>query len=425
MKNNLRMIKRMTGGSSLKQKALGDTSVPVVVMKSYHHYALDMARSLGRLGVQVYGIGPYRRASGLLSRYFSKKFLWDVDDEATRKTVQYLLAIGNSIGESSILIPTTDKSAMMVADFANKLGEWYIFPKVSTKLVHSLINKEELHFLANRHGVPTIETCFPRSRYDVEEYLEKATFPVILKRIDGLLATQLSGQGKFITRTKRELLNLYDRYEERSNPNFMLQEYITGDASSTWMYNGYFNEKSECLFGITGNKIRQHPVYTGVTSLGVCRKNDTIMETTHSFMKQIGYKGPVDIDYVFDARDATYKILDVNPRVGSTFRLFATDNGMDVLQAEYLDLTGQPVQESHIVEGRKWVVEDYDLISSLNYIRDKNLTFQQWAKSFRGVKEAGWFAWDDLLPFFAMLAVLGRTVIANPLTAIRKNVTRL
>ena len=66
-------------------------------------------------------------------------------------------------------------------------------------------------------------------------------------------------------------------------------------------------------------------------------------DTTVRFMHELGYRGILDIGYRFDERDGEYKLLDVNPRIGATFRLFVGDDGMDVLRALYLDLTGQEV----------------------------------------------------------------------------------
>jgi predicted ATP-grasp superfamily ATP-dependent carboligase len=97
-----------------------------------------------------------------------------------------------------------------------------------------------------------------------------------------------------------------------------------------------------------------------------------------------------------------YKLLDVNPRIGTTFRLFVDSVGMDVVRALYRDLTGQPVTQGRLIEGRKWVVENFDLISSQAYIRDRSLTARGWIRSYWGVQEAAWFAADDLRPFLAM-----------------------
>jgi predicted ATP-grasp superfamily ATP-dependent carboligase len=183
----------------------------------------------------------------------------------------------------------------------------------------------------------------------------------------------------------------------------MLQEYIPGGDDSVWMFNGYFNGNSDCLLGIAGRKLRQHPVYTGATSLGICLHNQAVEETTKTLMKAVGYRGVLDIGYRYDQRSGQYKVLDINPRVGATFRLFVDENGMDVVRAMYLDMTGQAVRVSSPRLGRKWVVENGDIISFHDYHRDGKLTFFQWIRSFKGVQEGAWFAFDDLAPFGLML----------------------
>ncbi len=393
-----------------KQTLIRDTSVPVVVLKLNHHGGLGTARSLGRLGVFVYGISSTSWAPGLYSRYCRGRFVWDVDGIRPDETAQYLLSVAKMIGGRSILIHNTDEMAMLLADYAPVLRRWYDFPYLSPHLVRALINKREMYLLAKKHDIPTAETDVPRSREDVEAYLEHANFPVMLKGIYSGSSQLRTGKRMFIAKTKRELLYLYDRYEDPSNPIFMLQEFIPGGEDSVWMFNGYFNERSECLFGITGRKIRQMPAYTGATSLGICVRNEAVEETTKFFMERIGYKGILDIGYRYDRRDGKYKVLDINPRIGTTFRLFTGADGLDVVRAEYLDLTGQEIPESHAVDGRKWFVEDSDLISSVRYFLDKRLSLRQYLASFRGIREAAWFAHDDPLPFFVMNVELAHKV---------------
>ena len=392
--------------------AVEDTSVPVLVLYAYHYGQLGVLRSLGRLGVAVHGVDPNPRSAGLFSRYCQKKFLYDVDASKPQDSVQFLLDVAKKIGKRSLLIHTTDSGAGWLADNADPLSEGYIFPRLSKQLVLTLANKKEMYFLAKKYGVPTPEACFPISLGEVEEYVKDAVFPVVLKELYRGGSPRV-GKRMFVAKTKDELLKLYVECEDSSNPNFMLQEYIPGGDDSIWMFNGYFDEKSDCLFGMTGRKIRQSPIHTGVTSLGVCLQNPVVDELTRRFMKRIGYKGILDIGYRYDERDGKYKVLDINPRIGSTFRLFVGDNELDVARAQYLDLTGQLVPSSRLVEGRKWFVEDRDFVSSFRYHYEKSLTFKQWLASYRGVQESAWFAWDDLSPFFIMCARSSRKVLSK------------
>ncbi|MGH9593835.1 MAG: hypothetical protein ACRD5L_12145, partial [Bryobacteraceae bacterium] len=44
-------------------------------------------------------------------------------------------------------------------------------------------------------------------------------------------------------------------------------------------------------------------------------------------------------------------------------------------------------------------VEDNDIFSFVAYRRDRRITTWEWLRSFQGVRETAYFAWDDLRPF--------------------------
>lgn len=381
----------------------GDSSTPVVVLRSDSHGGLNIMRSLGRLGVPVYNLDPNPWAPTFRSRYCRGRFVWDIEHRPADESLAYMAEVRRRIGRPCILIPTTDRTANFVADHAGTLAKSFVFPQQSPGLVRSLASKRDMFHLARRHGIPTPDAVFPASREDVLLFLERVRFPVMLKGIDGQRLWDRTGKKMFIVQSKEKLLELYDAAEDPHRPNLMLQEYIPGGDETVWMFNGYFNGASDCLVGFTGKKLRQCPVHTGSTSLGICLRNQVVEETTRRFMRVVGYRGILDIGYRYDARDDLYKVLDVNPRIGATFRLFVGENGIDVARALYLDLTGQEVVARPTAEGRKWVVEDLDLVSSYRYYREGSLSLAGWVRSFRGVEEAAFICADDPLPVAAMI----------------------
>ncbi|MBI3005430.1 MAG: carboxylate--amine ligase [Ignavibacteriales bacterium] len=381
-----------------------DNSTPVVVLKTEHYGSLGIIRSLGRLGVPVYGVDANPHAPSFWSRYCAGQFLWDMDNASHEESIHFLLHVKEKIGGTPILIPTSDETSLFVADHAEILAPWFIFPHQSADLVRSLCSKKEMFFLATRLGIPTARTEFPQSRFEVLRYLRTLQFPVMLKGIDGRRLEVRTGKKMVVVHNERELLKRYETMEDAEHPNLMLQEYIPGGDDSVWMFNGYFDERSECLAEFTGKKIHQNPVYVGMTALGVCVWNKAVAGLTKRFMKAINYRGILDIGFRYDWRDGQYKVLDVNPRIGATFRLFVGENGMDVVRALYLDLTGQTVPSSAQREGRKWIVEDKDILSTYHYLREGKLTVKEWFRSMKGIEEAGYFSIDDLRPFLAMVA---------------------
>lgn len=378
-----------------------DSSIPVVVLAP-GYVGHGIARSLGRLGVPVYGVHADRRSPAAQSRYWRDNFFWTLDATSPVESVDYLLRVGRQIRSRPILIPTNDVTCLFLSDYEADLRSEFRFPTAPRGLARSLSNKQQMYHVCKQHSIPTPETSFPKSRVDVVEFVAQARFPVMLKPIVNRAEQRYARMRMVVIEDAKTLLARYDDMETPEAPNLMLQEFIPGGPETVWMFNGYFDEESKCLFGLTGKKLRQYPAYTGVTSLGLCVANETVARQTVDLMRAVGYRGILDIGYKYDARTGEYKLLDVNPRIGSTFRLFVDSAGVDVARALYLDLTGQEVTPGTIREGRKWLVENYDLVSSLRYFRDGRLGALEWLRSFRGVEEGSWFARDDWAPLRAM-----------------------
>lgn len=386
-----------------------DATTPVVVPRfiknPVHHGALGVARTLGRLGVPVFlsrqaGFDPVAR-----SRYVRQALEWDFGAATPADTLDYLHGLAQHIGRRPILLPVDDVGTLFVAANQEALAGDFIFPRQPAGLPARLSSKADLRDLCLEVDVPTPETVVPHTRDDVVRFAREATFPVVLKAIDPLLLNRhANARSVVIAADAEDLLRHFDAMDTPGQPNFLLQEYIPGGAESIWMFNGYFDARSRCLFGITGQKIRQYAPYVGATSLGICAPNQTVLERTSRFLGAIGYRGIVDLGFRFDARDGQYKLLDVNPRVGATFRLFVDRGNLDVVRALYLDLTGQAVQAAGPRWGRRWLVEHDDLRGARTYRRDGRLTWQQYVRSLAGVEECAWFAPDDLAPFAATTA---------------------
>jgi predicted ATP-grasp superfamily ATP-dependent carboligase len=395
----------VTGERTARAGARRGAGPPIVVLGfdrvSMHHGALAIVRFGGRRGIPVFaahggGLTPVER-----SRYCAGhvELPVDVNDDGR---LERLRAFGSERGRS-VLIPVDDASAMFVNDHAEQLAEAFLFPRQPEGLTRALASKREMQALCLEHGVPTPGGAFPESEDDVRAHAEAARFPVVAKRIDNSLSGDPRAPNVAIASDREELLASYRLMESSQAPNVLLQEYIPGTPESIWMLNGYFDASSECLLAFTGQKIRQAPPYTGATTLGVCRANAVVEETTRRFMKALGYRGILDIGYRYDARDGEYKLLDVNPRIGSSFRLFAGADGTDVLHALYADLTGGVVPPTAAVEGRRWIVEPLDLRSSMSYIRRGDLTVLGWLRSLRGIDETAWWARDDPRPLLVQL----------------------
>jgi predicted ATP-grasp superfamily ATP-dependent carboligase len=382
-------------------QALDQTPVVILGLSRgvFHHGVLGIARSLGRLGVPVHRVGRERWAPAAASRYVTS---WRVIPPTANdgEALEALIGIAEDLGRP-ILIAADDAACVFVDDHADRLAAHFLVPRQPDGLVRALSSKRGMYELCQQHGIPTPPSVFPQSESDVLEHAQRSSFPIVLKCINAADAPP-SAPRVLIAQNSEELTTGYQQMQTPGMSNVMLQEYVPGTPETVWMFNGYFDERSECKLGFTGKKIRQSPPYTGATTLGVCLPNETVQEMTERFMQSIGYRGILDIGYRFDERDGQYKLLDVNPRIGGTFRLFVGNNGLDVLRAMHLDLTGGDVPSTALPDGRRWIVEPLDMTSSIVYRRRGDIRLGTWLRSFRGVREGAWFALDDPLPFITL-----------------------
>jgi predicted ATP-grasp superfamily ATP-dependent carboligase len=385
-----------------------DATTPVVILKMttnlVQHGVLGILRSAGRWGIPVHWVHNEAAAPAARSRHLTAAHPLPPGPATADRWADHLTRVGRAVGGRPVLVATDDPTSALVAEHRERLEPLYRFPAPAQGLVDSLVDKRRLHELCLETGVPTPAARFPERSADLEDYAATGEFPVVVKRIGAPGATGDDVLPSVtVVRTPAELRELARQLPESAVPSAMLQEYIPGGARSVWMLDGYFGADSACLAAYTGRKLRQHPTHTGMTSLGVCEHNQAVIETTERFMRRIGYRGIVDMGYRHDARDERYKLLDVNPRIGATFRLFVDAAGTDVLRALYLDMTGQPTPaRAPVREGRRWIVEHHDLAEAAAAIRRRDMSVRAWLGSLLPVREGAWFSPGDPLPAAAL-----------------------
>jgi D-aspartate ligase len=223
-----------------------DTTVPVLLLKigSYvlHHGAVDIARSLGRLGVPVYAIVEDRYAPLAVCRHLTGAFIDRTKD--TNELLTFTAAIGESINRPTVLLPTDDDSAIFIAEHAKILSRWFLFPHLPAGLPRLLTDKMSLPALCRKAGISCAEHALPTSIDQVHAFIERATFPVVVKPAEHSRRLN-NGKSSFIAHSPAVLLALCGPAEGFRCPNIILQEYIPGED---WVFHGYCNPETGCFW---------------------------------------------------------------------------------------------------------------------------------------------------------------------------------
>lgn len=378
-------------------------SVPVLILKigryPLSHGTLGAVRSLGRAGIPVHTICEDRFVPYAFSRYLSGQILLPtISREDVAVTLLTTLArIGKILGTKSVLVPTDDEAAIFVAEHAADLRDGFILPPVDPCLPRALASKRALSLLCRQHNVAVPATHFAKSVEDVLAFAENASFPIVIKNSEPWIRISAPAvRATTIVKSRKTLVSLARRWP--SDPHVVLQEYIPAAYAQDWIFHAYFDSASRPVVAFTGLKQRSWPPYAGVTASAIAWPNPNLATIATEFCRSIGYCGIVDMDWRLDLRDNRYKLVDFNPRLGANFRLFVTGADVDVVRAQYLDLTGQAIPASAQTFGRRFIVENLNLASRVAGAPDRT------GRGMRpsGKPEFAWFAADDPLPFLAM-----------------------
>lgn len=397
-----------------------DRSVPALIVKidryPLHHGGLGAIRSLGRLGIPVYAITEHRWTPAALSRYLSGRFVWPTTGlEDPAWLVQGLVDIQRRIGRPTVLIPTDDEAAVLIAEHAAELGDRFLFPPVEATLPRRLASKRGLRELCVAHGIATPHAYFPTDPMELAQIAAEAQFPLVAKNLEAFERHRAPAVGG--TTRVDDAAALYDLARAWGEKfSVILQDYLPIEDAEDWIVHVYCDASADCLVQFTGVKVRSWPPHAGVTTCAYSVDNTELADQTSRLMKSLGFQGVADLDWRYDRRDGRYYLLDFNPRVGAQFRLFQNEAGVDVVRAMHLDLTGRDVPAAPPVGGRRFIVENLDLPALQAYRRSPYSTPSVPGSASR--TELGWLAKDDLRPFVAMLGwssapaarILGRVV---------------
>lgn len=394
--------------------ASGDPS-PAILL-DVNLQALKVARSLGRRGVPVYAIAfEAGRAE------HACRFLRDVEvrPEARHDEAAMLAAVrelGNRLGGRPVLVPMTDDTVLFVARNEGELADDFAFSIPAAEVLEKLVTKAGMAELADRAGVAQPRTFAPADDTELHRALVEAQYPVIIKPVlstslgelpDEILNGVMNGK---VARASdpAELLEKW-RAIAAWEPELVIQEEVVGPDENLLYYVGYFDSHSEPRASFVGVKNRLLPIHYGSASTVLSVENPAVVEQSVHFMRAIGYRGHVGIEYKYDPRDGEYKLIEVNARFG-LWDGMAARCGIDFAWLNYALLTGRRADAPDAYRtGVKWISMQREAWTLSDYLREGELSPLGWLRQMvSGPRDWAVFAADDPLPFLLSSRDLAR-----------------
>ena len=319
--------------------------------------------------------------------------------------IENLIKLGKELEQKAVLYPCQDASVLLVSQNRERLEPYYHISLPSNETVELLMNKPRFYEFAQMEKLPVAKFFILKERKDALEAVDKLNFPCVLKpHMRSPKWEENTKLKAFKVLNSDEFLKMYDQICDWSD-TLMIQEWIEGDDTSLYSCNSYYNKNSESLADFTAKKLRQWPIVTGNTSLGVDVLDDTVLEVTTDLFKKVNYIGLGYVEIKKDIKTDKYYIIEPNIGRPTGRSALAEACGVDLIYTMYCDCLGLPLPDTRTQKFKniKWIHLRTDLQSAYNYWKRGKLTFREWLKSMKGKKFYAVISWKDPMPFLTEL----------------------
>jgi predicted ATP-grasp superfamily ATP-dependent carboligase len=392
------------------RERINSLETPAALVFNCHITGLAVARSLGRRGIPIVGLDREDSGYGLHSRYttVAGRCPYPLDDE--RGFIELLLEIGAALKRKAVLFPCLDEWVFAIARHASELGEYFILPFSDIDTVERILDKNLLYRKCEERGIP-----IPRTFYVGEQspgqIANEITFPCIVKPALQREFTNEFGEKVLRANSSEDFLALCERAGHHA---LLAQEIVGAGIDSFYSLCSYIGRDGEAKGLFVGRKLEQYPPDFGTACLVDSRYVEEIVERGVDILKQFGYHGISEVEFIYDEKSHDFKLLDINTRVWKWIGL-PMQAGVDLPWLAYADAVfGNVEAAGRQREKLRWVyLKDYIALRRERAgVEEATLTRKDWLDLISGQDASSGeivdavMSGDDPEPFVQMIESL-------------------
>ncbi len=358
------------------------------------HGSLEIARSLGRRGIRVWLITADNPLASL-SRYVEHSLRWRGPCDGS--ALQFLLDLGRRHRlDGWVVFAGSDDDVRFVAQNHAALSAVFTLTTLPWEQLRWAADKRLMNARADEVGIARPRTRYPQSRDDLAAL--GMPFPVILK------PAVREGRNAFVDAKAWRVddeATLFARYEDARSlvgpDSIMIQELVPGDGAAQFSYAALW-ERGKPIASLVARRRRQYPIEFGFTSTFVETIEQRQIEADACrFLASLDFSGLVEVEFKYDTRDGTYKILDVNTRSWTWISLGAAA-GIDFPLLQWRLAASEDIAPQTGQSGARWLYFTRDFAASLGEMLAGRLSPLTYLGLFHRPRAGAVFAWDDPLP---------------------------
>ena len=358
-------------------------------------------RSLAARGIPVALVTTSRDDIAQHSRHVNEhQPLKEFQDDPER--LVELLAHRSGHWRGWTLVPSSDETIEVVARHGERLESNYRLMAPPDEVARRIIDKRCGMEAAMGAGVPAprvygLADSRSHERGDLQ-------YPLLVKPVVSHAFRWRFGTKLFVAHNPEEL-SRYAALVAGAGVECELIEIVPGPDANVYEYCLYVDRKGEPGPGLTVHKLRQSPQFYGVARVAeVGPEIAELREASIEILRALDYRGPAGVEFKLDARDGRFRFLEVNGRP-VIFNLLLRKAGLDLVSAAWDDLNGNGAGRA---EPGGWPGVWVNSVAEFLYMAFRKdtppLGWKEFAEPYRRPKVDAVWAWDDPLPYAAMVA---------------------
>jgi predicted ATP-grasp superfamily ATP-dependent carboligase len=187
----------------------------------------------------------------------------------------------------------------------------------------------------------------------------------------------------------------------------VVQELIPESQEKIYSLFTYIGREGEPLASVVGRKVRQGPLRFGTSAVFLVDFDERVLELGLRLLTTAGYRGFAQVEFAHDARDDTFRALEVNTRL-PMWAGVAMSRWFDLARIAYDDLCGRPPRAPRVFrDDVAWVYLAKDAWVGAQLLRRREIGVRELLAPYaRRKKVRSVLSADDPMPALASMRYL-------------------
>jgi D-aspartate ligase len=388
-----------------------------VVVLNMHYTGLGVARALAKAPVRVIGTGAHRSFFGNVTRHAEYRASPDTANEPAA-TIEYLTTLAKSLGGRPLIVPTRDQDVEFLMRHRAAIDAHFEFIAPSNEILARILDKDALYQVADRIGVPHPMSFTVKTMDEMLALRDRMVYPCIVKPATAS-SWRRDDVWQLVGRTKAKVLQSWDevlafyRLIVDVAPEVQVQEFVAGGDDTLVVFGSYRSPRDRKIRFFTGRKLLQYPSGVGSGIAVECAPNPEIVDFSKRLLEALDYVGMSEIEYKWDAKSATYKLVEINPRHWDQHSVGLRCNA-NLTRALVDDLwLGGAGEIRQSARPAVWIAEDRYLRGLWDSMHARNTDWRMHRRIWRAAWVPAILSFTDPRPFVSLLRTLASELRAR------------